>query len=561
MNIWQKKIVETWLVCAVLSVATVCTAQQPDFLKGADNNQLKLEQSQSLLAVDAEVESAVKQHIVFGQNLFSGSFGNQSFTGFNPNYRIAVGDKVLLQLWGAVEAQGEQVVDAQGNIFIQQVGPVKIAGVLNSELNETVKRALSRIYKKDVHVYASLLASQPVKVFVTGNVLRPGLYSGLSSESILAYLDRAGGIDPLRGSYLDIQLKRGNKIIERFNLYEFLVEGQLPQKQLYEGDVVVVGSRKSVINFSGLVENPYQVEFNTQAVELSQALNLVQPLPNATHIAIERNQGLVKEVEYLNIHQAIADELMLFAGDSVSVVADKSRGSIAVLVEGEHSGQAQYVLPYGASLSDLMALIKPSDLSNLPAVQLYRKSLANSQRAALLATLDTLQTQVLSARSNTVEEASLRTQESQMILQFIERAKSVKPLGQVVLDGESENILLENGDRVVIPSVSNLVRVNGEVLFPNAIVFDKHHNVNDYIRLAGGYTQGAKKSRVILRKANGAVWQIAGKGAAKNRNFKIEAGDEVLVLPNMNTKNMQFAKDIFQIVYQLALGAGVVLSI
>lgn len=538
--------------------------QQSSYAVESESSQSDVGTPNTTLNTETSVVTQEDRQRVLGQNLFNGSFGRQQFTGFNPSYRIAVGDKVLLQLWGAVESQGEQIVDPQGNIFISQVGPVNIAGVLNSELNNAVAKALGRIYKKDVHVYASLVSSQPVKVFVTGNVLSPGLYSGLSSESILAYLDRAGGVDPLRGSYLDIVLKRGNRTIETFNLYDFLVKGQLPQRQLYEGDVIVVGSRKSVIGFDGLVENPYQIEFSTTAVPIAAAMQLVQPLPSATHIAIERNQGLVKEVEYLEIKRAIAQELILFAGDSVSVVSDKIQGSIGVQIEGEHLGQAQYVLPYGAKLSDLLVQIKLSELSNISALQLYRVSLAEKQSDALLTTLNTLQSQVLGARSDTLEEASLRTQEAKLILQFIERAKQIKPKGQVILDSDQDfgDVVLENGDTIVIPSISKLVRVNGEVLFPNAVIFDKKYSPKDYIRLAGGFSQSAKKSRIILKKANGAVREIDSKrGRLSKVDYQVVAGDEILVLPNVDSKSFQHAKDVFQIVYQLALSAGVVLSI
>lgn len=510
------------------------------------------------------LEDQVETVQVFGQNLFSGSFGQQSFAGFNPHYRISVGDQLLIQIWGAIETNNQAIVDPKGNIFISQVGPVKVSGVLNSELNNTVAKAIKKTYKKDVYVYASLLESQPVRVFVTGNVNRPGLYSGLSSESILAYIDRAVGIDPLRGSYIDIKLKRANNIVESFNLYDFLLKGELPQKQLFEGDVIIVGSRKSVIAFSGLVENPFQIEFTTQAVELSQALALVQPLPSATHIAIARNQGLVKEVEYLNIKQAIAEQVMLFAGDEVNVVSDKIRGSIAVLVSGEHLGQAQYVLPYGAKLADLLVQIKPSERSNLNAIQMYRESLALKQKEALNTMLNTLQVQVMSARSDTVEEATLRSREANLILQFIDRAKTVQPKGQVVLNDIQtvQDMRLENGDQIIIGAKSSLVNISGEVLFPNAVVYNKKLSVNQYVALAGGFTQGLKKSRVILRKVNGAVYQVSGKGkSAKRSSYKIEAGDEILVLPDVDNKSMQHAKDIFQIVYQLALSAGVVLSI
>lgn len=500
---------------------------------------------------------------VFGQNLFAGNFGNQTFSGFNPDYRLMVGDKILLQLWGAVETQGEQAVDPQGNIFIPQVGPVKVAGVLNSELNQKVSEAISRIYKKDVHVYASLLSSQPVRVFVTGNVVRPGLYAGLSSESVLAYLDRAGGIDPQRGSYLDITLKRQGNIIERINLYNFLTEGFLPQRQLHEGDVVVVGSRKYVINFEGLVENPYQMEFSSDTVPLSVALKLVNPRPEATHISIARNQGLVREVEYLPISEALNNNLQLYAGDQVAVVADKSQGSIGVIVEGEHQGQAQYVLPYGAKLSDLLPLLRPSQISNLEGIQLYRESLIKEQKAALETTLKTLQSHVLTARSNTNEEAQLRTQEAELVLRFIERARSIEPKGQVIIDsqGGPKDVLLENGDRIVIPPASNLVKINGEVLFPNAVVYGEKRSPQDYIAMAGGYTQEADDSRVIVRRPNGSVNLLRARDLDEDDRGLVSPGDEILVLPDVDHKTLQYSKDIIQIIYQLALSAGVVLRL
>lgn len=500
---------------------------------------------------------------VFGQNLFTGNFSKTEFTGFNSQYRIAVGDKVSLHLWGAVENQSEQVVDPQGNIFIPQVGPIHIAGVLNSQLTEVIEKSLARVYKQDVFLYANLLLSKPVKVFVTGNVLKPGLYGGLSSESILTYLDRAGGIDPLRGSYLDINIKRNGNIIESVNLYDFLIKGDVLHRQLHEGDVIIVGSRKSVIGFRGLVENPFQIEFENEEVDIIDALKIAQPLSNATHIAVERNQGLIKEVEYSEISEAIDQEMILFEGDVVSLIADKIQGSIGVEVDGEHNGRSQYVLPYGSSLANLLELLEPSDLSDMQAIQLYRKSLAKSQKDSLIASLNILQAQVLGATSDTLEEASLRSEEAKMTMEFIEQARHVQPIGQIVLDETfSFDTILENGDKLVIPTKSNLVLVSGGVLFPNAVIFNPKFTSNDYILKAGGFSREAKKSRIIIKKANGAFYDLENKPRKiKGTAFAIEPGDEIIVLPGVDSKRFQHAKDIFQVVYQLALSAGVVLSI
>jgi len=500
---------------------------------------------------------------VFGSNLFTGSFAQQSFSGFNPDYQINVGDMLFIQVWGAVEFDGEQAVDAQGNIFIPQVGPVRVLGTPNSKLNNVIENAVSRVYTNNVYIYTSLIAAQPVKIFVTGNVINPGLYPGLSSDSILSYLDRAGGIDPQRGSFLDIELKRNSKTISSFNLYDFLIKGDIKNVQLHEGDVLVVGSRKYTLSFEGLAENPFQIEFDQPEIPLTEALSIVKPLPQATHISIERNTGLTRQAEYLELIAAKEADISLMAGDKISIISDKSQATINVLIEGEHLGQAQYILPYGAKLGDLVSQLNPSELSNLNALKLYRHSLVAQQKRALEESLRGLEAQVLSARNDTIEEAQLRTQEAKLVLQFVERARSIEPLGQVILgDTDSaQNVVLESGDRIVIPAISNLVIINGEVLFPNATVHKDELSALDYIAMSGGFTQRADDSRVILRKPDGSVSELKGKYLKKSGRNYVASGDEILVLPAVDTKNLQYTKDIIQIIYQLALSAGVVLSI
>ena len=147
--------------------------------------------------------------LIFGSQMFSGRFASEAFSGFNPEYRIAVGDRITLRMWGGFNHDASQAVDAQGNLFIPNVGPVKVLGVRNAELNTIVESQIKRTFRASVGVYATLEAAQPVKIYVSGFVRAPGLYAGLSSDSVLYYLDRAGGIDPARGSYLQVNGLRG----------------------------------------------------------------------------------------------------------------------------------------------------------------------------------------------------------------------------------------------------------------------------------------------------------------------------------------------------------------
>ena len=78
---------------------------------------------------------------VFGAHLFTGAFARQGPTQFNPDYLITIGDSIRLRLWGSVTFDDVLVVDAQGNVFLPNVGPVKVLGVRNQDLKDTIEKA------------------------------------------------------------------------------------------------------------------------------------------------------------------------------------------------------------------------------------------------------------------------------------------------------------------------------------------------------------------------------------------------------------------------------------
>ena len=79
----------------------------------------------------------------FGHSLFSGGFGTDQSSGLNADYIVDVGDRVAVRIWGAASFDSVQTVDSQGNIFIPEVGPVRLSGVANKYVNTTVKKAVS----------------------------------------------------------------------------------------------------------------------------------------------------------------------------------------------------------------------------------------------------------------------------------------------------------------------------------------------------------------------------------------------------------------------------------
>lgn len=499
---------------------------------------------------------------VFGANLFTGAFAREGATRFNPDYALAIGDQIQVRLWGAFDFDAILVVDPKGNIFIPHAGPVQVLGARNGDLQRLVESAIGKVYRSNVFSYASLAAAQPVRIFVSGFVNRPGLYSGTSLDSLLHFLDAAGGIDPERGSFLSVQVKRGQQVRAEVNLYDFLVKGVMPQVQLADGDVIFVNQSRSIVRVSGLVDNARRYEFAADS-HVSDLIALAKPKSLVTHVRIVRNTGTFKNVEYLPLNEAGA--AVLQNGDEIEFTADRRPGTITVRVEGEHQSAQEYVLPYGARVGDVLPKIEFSSRSDVDSVQLFRLSVKLQQKLMLQTSLKSLEAAALTARSGTNDEAALRKTESDLLLQWVERAKSIESTGQVVMGtgANRDALLLEDGDIIRVPVKDGLVLVSGDVLFPNAIVYDKSISLDQYIARAGGYTQNADQSRVILAHADGSFADARAESSIFNvgGGLKVKAGDKILVLPKIDVKNRQFLKDITQILYQIAVSAAVVLKL
>ncbi len=88
--------------------------------------------------------------------------------------------------------------------------------------------------------------------------------------------------------------------------------------------------------------------------------------------------------------------------------------------------------------------------------------------------------------------------------------------------GGEDDILLRNGDRIIVPQYTETVKVNGEVMYPNTVGYVKGKSVRYYIDQAGGFGQRAKKSHTIVIYMNGKVAKVG-------HNAKVMPGCEIVV--------------------------------
>ncbi|AQW57912.1 polysaccharide biosynthesis/export family protein [Vibrio owensii] len=489
----------------------------------------------------------------YAANIFAGGYETERTDGLSENYLIAAGDKINIWLWGAVSYSNVVTVDNQGNIFIPEVGPINVLGVKASQINQLVTKKIKQVYTANVNVYVNLLTATPVSVFLSGPVIRPGQYAGMASDSILYFLKRAGGIDSERGSYREIQVLRNGKTIANVDLYDFMQSGVMPKISFKDGDVILVAPQKAAITVSGGARNPFRFELENSSEFGEQLAAYAKPLAKVSHVGIVGNRADGPFSRYITYQEFQKFELQ--DGDKVIFNDDLHAQVIDVQVSGSYLGPSYFAVTKSTKLHDLLNNI-PIDplLADYQSIYVLRDSVAKKQKEMIDESLDRLERSIFTAPASSDGEAAIRAKEAEMVLQFTERARKIQPLGKVIVsdDGRVANILLEQGDEVVIPNKTDLIQIGGEVLMPQAVVYNPNATIDDYVAWAGGFTDRAEDERIAIVRANGLVEFDSSK--------PIRKGDQILVLPKVDTKTMQAVKDITQIIYQIAVAANVVID-
>jgi len=490
----------------------------------------------------------------FGANLFTGGFRGAMGDGLNPDYKIKPGDQVTVRAWGAFEFDRVLPVDAQGNIFIPGSGPLNVEGQSSQQVDNSVRSAITSVYPDNVEVYTNLQGVQPVAVYVTGYVENPGRYAGTPNDSLLYFLDQAGGIDQDLGSYRQVRVVRNDTTVATVDLYDFLLNGSIARPQFQDGDTIVVEERGPAIAVGGDVHREHRYELIGNQLSGAELVNLARLKSGVSHVLLrgDREDGPI--AQYFPIDMFAGQTIR--SGDEVLFSSDKRSETIVVEVEGSYYGPSRYALPRDARLSELLdAIAVPENMTAVESISIKRESVKEQQAQSLEDSLRRLETTYLGAPSNTNEEAQIRIQEAELIQDFIARASELEPSGRLVVayDGRISDIRLQDGDVVTIPEVSDSMLISGEVLVPQAAVYRPGMSVIDYIEGAGGFTERADDDHILVVRQNGAVENA--------RNVNLRPGDEILVMPAAPTHNLQLASTLTQILYQVAVATKVAIDL
>ena len=494
------------------------------------------------------------------------------------DYPIAVGDEVLLLLWGSVEADLRLVVDRNGRISLPRVGAVQVAGVRNADLQALIERRVSQVFR-NFQLSVSLGQLRGIRIFVTGFVPRPGTYTVNPLTSVVAALIRAGG-PAASGSFRRVELKRKGLVVATFDLYDLLLRGDRSADQLVQaGDVVHVGPVGTQIALFGSVNRPAILELRpgetvANALEMVGGYNAVA---DRTRLTIERLSERTQQ-RIAELAMPKDAESTLSNGDvirafnaTISILATESQNK-RITIGGEVTRPGEYVLPPDSTLQDAIRIaggMRPTAF--IYGTQFLRYSVRITQQENYDRALRDLETDLAkssgSRRVSSGEDVNSMRAEEDSRSRLLQRLRGLRPSGRVVLQLQPQDVdlpalMLEDQDHLYLPPKPTAVGVFGSVFNSGSYLYSSDRPIEQYLRLAGGPTRGADERSIFVVRANGQVLsalQGGGSGWFRDRSYfksvVAEPGDTVFVPEEMDkTTFVQSAKDWTQILYQFGIG-------
>ena len=458
-----------------------------------------------------------KDKEIFGMDFFKNpkiSFTPNLNMATPENYQVGPGDELLVEVWGATEGNFKQKVDAEGNIFLNGVGRIHVAGLSFSEVKAKINSFLKRIYSgisapdgSYAKIYTGVTITQvrTVKVNIIGEVMVPGTYSLSSLSTVLNALYACGGPSE-SGSFREISLVRGGKKIANFDIYDFLINGsEKGNLGLQDQDVIIVPPYKNRVWVEGQVKRKGFYEMlNSETLA-----NLVSFFGGFTSdaftntLVLERIKEAKREVKEINFSEI--SKLKMQNGDRLKVHAITNEYQNRLSIGGAVYQPGVYEYKEGMTALDL--------LNRANGV----KKDASLNRGLIFRTENRVDYQTLSF--------------------------SVKDLIE-----NKHNITLKDNDSLYIfykdaLQYKKFVKVEGAVNKPQELSYMENMTVEDAISLAGGLSNGADPSVIeVFRETNDGNFEKLSQAFKVSSNNELKSEGEVMVLQPNDVVSVRYIK-------------------
>ena len=324
--------------------------------------------------IAAEVKPADGELPLFGYALFSGmgnAFQPSAEVPIPQNYVLGPGDLVRVQLFGNQNETLNLSVTRDGAINFPKLGPIQVAGLTVDDARAVIDR---RVAKELIGVQTNITLGplRGMQIFLLGDARQPGAYSVSGLATMTQALIAGGGISPT-GSLRKIELKRAGRVMQRLDLYDFLLRGDSARDtRLQAGDAVFIPPVGPRVTIAGAVTRPAIYEM-AGVLTIKGALDLAGGLSGNARRAqatLERiGADGQRQLRSLDVRDESALSMTLKDGDRLDISALYERAENPVSVIGHVRYEKSFAwnpqLTLGKVLSQ--AEVRPSE----PGRELY----------------------------------------------------------------------------------------------------------------------------------------------------------------------------------------------
>jgi len=281
-----------------------------------------------------------------------------------PDYVVGPGDLLAIDIWGGVTLRVQRTIGRDGRLLLPEAGSVQVAGLPLGKAQAAIEAALKSQYR-DAQVAVTISQLHSVRVYVVGDVQRPGGYDISALATPVSALYAAGGPTAV-GSLRVLHHLRGEKLVEDIDLYDFLLHGMRTNGARFEsGDTLQVPPAGAQVAIRGAVKRPAIYEMKDDAASLGDIIDEAGGLTASAELsrveieridANQRRETLTVPVEsgdLANEREALA-AFKVRDGDNVRVETILPYSQRAIYLEGHvvRPGRRSYV--DGMRLGDVL---------------------------------------------------------------------------------------------------------------------------------------------------------------------------------------------------------------
>lgn len=421
---------------------------------------------------------------LFGRDLFQ-----NNLDAFRPatdipvpaNYVMGPGDTLVIQLYGKENLAHSLVLNREGQVQFPQIGPVTLAGLTFSQAQKVIEQIVS---EQMIGVKASVTmgALRTIRVFVLGEVKRPGSFTVGSLATMTNALFASGGITDV-GSLRNIQLKRRGELVTTLDLYSLLLNGDTSNDaRLLPGDVIFVPPLGKTVGITGQVKRPATYEIQGDAT-INTLINLSGGLTNNAYLPISylvRHDNF-GERTLINIDLSTTDgkRYELHDGDLLSIAAKLDFINNQVILAGHVKRPGPR--SWGPNLRFTDLIPTPRELLPNPDIQvaLIQRFSVETRRVEVMLFSPTEAWQAPGS------DKDPQLQGFDVVQIFNYDDKRDQQLADVVKQLEAQARFNER---------KKVVSISGSVRFPGVYPLAENMTSQQLIQLAGGLTESALDS-------------------------------------------------------------------